>query len=196
MGRIIPPPAKEEGFPSGNRMYPDERVVGGIIKVTAVKCKMSRSQGREEIFYIRWGEGIDNVRTIMEIATAHGIIKKGGAGWMTWESCPSGPLKLQGVEKVDGKKVFAVRMTPKKGDADTFYFDAVTGLVAGVASTAEMQGQEVKTRVLFRGYKAVDGVQIPHTLELEEPASARFTIRLESVKHNVKPDSKWFKKAK
>ena len=78
----------------------DERVVGGIIKVTAVKCKMSRSQGREEIFYIRWGEGIDNVRTIMEIAMAHGIIKKAGAGWMSWDQCPSKPLKLQGVEKM------------------------------------------------------------------------------------------------
>lgn len=78
----------------------DERVIGGIIKVTAVKCKMSRSQGREEIFYIRWGEGIDNQRTIMEIAIAHGIIKKGGAGWLTWDECPGGkPLKLQGVEK-------------------------------------------------------------------------------------------------
>ena len=54
----------------------------------------------------------------------------------------------------------------------------------------------MKTRVLFRDYKAVDGVQIPHTLKLEEPASAGFTIRLESVKHNVKPDSKWFRKTK
>ena len=105
-------------------------------------------------------------------------------------------IELQGVEQVAGKKVFAVRMTPKKGDTDTFYFDAATGLVAGVASTAEMQGQEVKTRVLFRDYKAVDGVQIPHTLKLEEPASAGFTIRLESVKHNLKPDSKWFRKTK
>lgn len=87
-------------------------------------------------------------------------------------------------------------MTPKKGGAYTFYFDAVTGLVAGVASTSEMQGQEVKTRVLFHGEKSEEGVQIPHTLELEEPVSAGFTIRLESVKHNVKPDSKWFKKAK
>ncbi|HJO53321.1 MAG TPA: hypothetical protein QF373_02380 [Verrucomicrobiota bacterium] len=105
-------------------------------------------------------------------------------------------IELQSVEQIAGKKVFVVKMTPKKGDTDTFYFDAATGLVAGVASTAEMQGQEVKTRVLFRDYKAVDGVQIPHTLKLEEPASAAFTIRLESVKHNIKDTSKWFKKAK
>lgn len=77
----------------------DERVVGGIIKVKAVKCKLSRAQGREEIFYIRWGEGIDNVRTMMEIASAHGIIKKGGS-WLTWGDCPSGPLKVQGTEKL------------------------------------------------------------------------------------------------
>ena len=77
----------------------DQRVVGGIIKVTAVKCKMSRNQGREEIFYIRWGEGIDNVRSTLEVAIAHGIVKKGGAGWMSWQTCPAGPLKLQGTEK-------------------------------------------------------------------------------------------------
>jgi len=77
----------------------EERIIGGIIKVTAIKCKMSRSQGREEIFYIRWGEGVDNARTFLEIAIAHGIIKKGGAGWMSWEDAPGKPLKLQGVEK-------------------------------------------------------------------------------------------------
>ncbi len=76
----------------------EERVIGGIIKVTAIKCKMSRSQGKEEIFYIRWGEGIDNVRSTMEIAIAHGIIKKGGAGWMSWEG-PKGLVKMQGTNK-------------------------------------------------------------------------------------------------
>ena len=105
-------------------------------------------------------------------------------------------IAFQGVEQLVGKKVFAVKMTPKKGDADTFYFDAETGLVAGVASTAEMQGQEVATKVLFRDYKTVDGVQIPYTLELKEPSFAAFTIRLESVKHNVKADADWFKKNK
>jgi len=76
----------------------DDRVVGGIIKVTAIKCKMSKSQGREELFYIRFGEGIDNVRTILEIACAHGLVKKSGS-WLAWEDCPGKPLKLQGTEK-------------------------------------------------------------------------------------------------
>ena len=36
---------------------------------------------------------------MMEIASAHGIIKKGGS-WLTWGDCPSGPLKVQGTEKL------------------------------------------------------------------------------------------------
>ena len=42
----------------------------------------------------------------------------------------------------------------------------------------------------------MDGVNIPHTLELKEPTFAAFTIRLESVKHNVKDTAKWFNKTK
>lgn len=76
----------------------DERVVGGIIKATAVKNKLSKSQGRQELFYIRWGEGIDNIRTMIEIASAHGIIKKSGS-WLEWSTAPGGPIKLLGVEK-------------------------------------------------------------------------------------------------
>jgi len=76
----------------------DDRVIGGIIKAKAVKCKMSASQGREEVFYIRWGEGIDNYRSILEIAIAHGLIKKAGS-WITWDR-PDGAVKVQGVEKL------------------------------------------------------------------------------------------------
>ena len=87
-------------------------------------------------------------------------------------------------------------MTPKRGDADTFFFDVKTGMVAGVDSTAEMQNMEVKTRVLFRDYKKVDGVMIPSTIELTEPKFAAFTITIEKIRHNVKQTASWFKTTK
>ena len=106
----------------------DERVIGGIIKAKTVKCKVSRSQGREEIFYIRWGEGIDNVRTVIEIAKSHGIIK--GSSWLTWADAPGGPLKLQGSEKLrkhmlanpDHFEALKAKVMPflGSGGADTF----------------------------------------------------------------------------
>lgn len=73
----------------------DDRVTGGVIRCKVIKCKLSRSQGREEVLYIRWGEGLDDMRSVLEIAVAHGIIQKGGA-WFSW-SAPSGEVKVQGV---------------------------------------------------------------------------------------------------
>mgnify|MGYP001009325248 CR=1 FL=1 len=72
----------------------DERVVGSIVKCKVVKCKLSDSQGREENFYIRQGEGIDDVRSTIEIASAYGVIRKAGA-WAYYEE-----EKFQGMEQV------------------------------------------------------------------------------------------------
>lgn len=57
----------------------EERVTGAITKAKMVKCKISDSQGREENFYLRQGEGIDDTRTTLEIAISHNVIRKGGA---------------------------------------------------------------------------------------------------------------------
>lgn len=72
----------------------EERVVGSIVKCKVVKCKLSDSQGREENFYIRQGEGIDDVRSTIEIAISYNIIRKSG-GWFYYEE-----HKWQGQEQV------------------------------------------------------------------------------------------------
>jgi len=133
----------------------DERVVGGIIKCKAVKCKVSRSQGREEIFYIRWGEGIDNVRTMIEIASSHGIIKKTGS-WLAWGDCPGGPLKLQGTEKMRSHMItnpehydaLRERVIPLLGTgaADAFVDedeDALSPEMAAIAETLDEAGLDL-----------------------------------------------------
>jgi recombination protein RecA len=74
-----------------------ERITGGCIRAKMEKCKLAPSAGREELFYIRWGTGIDDMRSVMEIAIAHGVIKKGGA-WLSWNA-PEGPIKKQGVSQ-------------------------------------------------------------------------------------------------
>lgn len=62
----------------------EERVIGGVIRAKVVKCKLSKSQGREETFYIRWGTGIDDLRSVLEIAVAHNIIRRTGA-WYKYQ---------------------------------------------------------------------------------------------------------------
>ena len=72
----------------------EERVIGNIVKAKIVKCKLSDAQGREENFYIRQGEGIDDIRATIEIAVNHNVIRKQGA-WFNY-----GDLKWQGMEQV------------------------------------------------------------------------------------------------
>lgn len=72
----------------------DERVIGSTIKAKLVKCKVASSQGREEMFHIRQGSGIDNILSVIEIAIAYNVIKKSG-GWFHW-----GEQKWQGSAQV------------------------------------------------------------------------------------------------
>lgn len=72
----------------------EERIVGSIVKAKVAKCKLSDSQGREENFYIRQGEGIDDVRATLEIAISHNVIRKQGA-WFAY-----GEEKWQGMEQL------------------------------------------------------------------------------------------------
>lgn len=75
----------------------DDRVTGSVSRAKVIKCKLSNSQGREALFYLRHGEGIDDVRSMMEIGVSHGVIKKGGA-WLTWTTPDGEEIKVQGTE--------------------------------------------------------------------------------------------------
>jgi len=78
----------------------EEQKGSGKVKVTIEKCKVSDAQGKEGIFYIRYGAGIDDLRSFIEIAIAHGVVKKGGAGWYVWTRPDGSELKVQGLDKL------------------------------------------------------------------------------------------------
>jgi recombination protein RecA len=76
----------------------EEQVYGGVCKAKLDKNKISATQGNDIEYYIRWGEGIDDVRSIMEIASKHGIVKKAGA-WYKWNRPDGSEIAGQGIEK-------------------------------------------------------------------------------------------------
>jgi recombination protein RecA len=74
-----------------------EATVGGAkIKAKIVKSKLSMSAGHEAIFYIRWGQGIDDIRSLIEIGKAHNVIKTSGS-WYTFPT-GHGDVRAQGVD--------------------------------------------------------------------------------------------------
>ena len=73
----------------------EERVIGSKMNAKLVKCKLSKAQGREAVFYIRQGSGIDDMRSVMEIGIAHNLISKGGAWYQYGEKRCNGMVMLR-----------------------------------------------------------------------------------------------------
>lgn len=70
---------------------------GRIVRCKVDKCKISETQGYEREFYILNGKGIDNLRTLVDIACAYGIIIKAGARFV-WEREDGEVIKGHGKE--------------------------------------------------------------------------------------------------
>lgn len=94
---------KRIGGEKGKRYNPltnktEEQFVANKIQVKLDKCKVSASAHNTAEFWITFGEGIDNFRTAVEVCSLHGFIKKGGAGWYTWERSGHDPIKVQSLD--------------------------------------------------------------------------------------------------
>jgi recombination protein RecA len=102
-----------------------DRVVGSKIKVKLDKCKVSPQQGNEEIFYIRYGEGIDDLRSLIEIGIAHKLIRKSGS-WFEWTDPNGENFRHQGMENFRGafandanlQKILQKQVLPYLGAAE------------------------------------------------------------------------------
>lgn len=75
----------------------EKQPISNIIRAQNVKNKVSKHQGRSADFVIRYGEGIDNVRSVIDIAEARKIIKRAGA-WYTFMGSDGTETKTQGKE--------------------------------------------------------------------------------------------------
>jgi hypothetical protein len=75
-----------------------EDVVKSQILIKIDKCKMAASQGMSAKFFIHHGEGIDDMRSIIDIAVAHGILQRDGGGWHVFERGNGEIVKVKGVD--------------------------------------------------------------------------------------------------
>lgn len=52
---------------------------GNVVDCKIVKTKVNSNQGNRATFFIRYGQGVDDIRSLIEVAEAHKIVKKSGA---------------------------------------------------------------------------------------------------------------------
>lgn len=103
--------------------------------------------------------------------------------------------KLVGRETVGGRPAFVIAMEPTSGPTVRQFIDAETYLpVQSVVKIAIPQlGQEVEQTTEFSDYRSLDGVKIPFQLHVSSSVQG-FTIKLETVEHNVSVDETLFVK--
>jgi recombination protein RecA len=75
----------------------EELPISNFVKATGVKNKVGFPKRSGE-FIIRYGEGIDNVRSIMQVAERHKILKKEGS-WYSYGKEGAGGFRKQGIEQ-------------------------------------------------------------------------------------------------
>jgi len=102
-------------------------------------------------------------------------------------------ITMKGKGKVGDNDAYLLEATPAEGAAETWYFDAATGLLTRMDLERETPQGKMAVQVFSEDYKAVDGVKVAHTIRQITPAFT-IVIKLEEVKHNVAVDDTKFNK--
>jgi len=112
-----------------------DKVIGTKVRARLDKCKVSDSVHSELDFYLRSGRGIDNARTVLEIAIALNVVVKGGA-WYSWTMPNGTEIRGQGLDK------FRQGMANIPGSVDTLFSVTIPKLTIPKTDT-DLTGTEL-----------------------------------------------------
>ncbi len=109
-------------------------------------------------------------------------IKASAAPFPELNLLSSDAISLEGVEDVNGKKSYAVKISDKV----TLYFDVESGLKTQQVTTVKMQGMEMKQALRYDNYKEVSGILFPFAyIQSMGPQNIEFTVTEIQVNEGV-----------
>ena len=105
-------------------------------------------------------------------------------------------VELQGMDKVEGKNAYKLRLAKANGASRTLWVDATSFLELKIdGEPRKLDGRPHKVELYYRDYKMVNGLNIPHTLETAvEGVKVTRKIVVQSVTVNPKLDDALFGK--
>jgi outer membrane lipoprotein-sorting protein len=105
-------------------------------------------------------------------------------------------VELQGMEKVEGKDAYKLRLTKANGASRNLWVDAASYLEVKIdGEPRKLDGRPHKVAVFFRDYKTVGGLKMAHTLEtVVEGVKQTRKISVKTVTLNPKLDDVLFGK--
>jgi len=111
-------------------------------------------------------------------------IKEESAAFPELNYLAAGDVVLEGIEAVDGKKAFKVKVT----DSKTVFYDTETGLKLQEVEAQEMQGQTILRTMAYDDYKEVSGILFPFKMiQTLGPQKFDFIVKEIKVNEGVSP---------
>ncbi len=106
-------------------------------------------------------------------------------------------VDLEGVEKVDGRDAYKLKLTFKGGQVKHLWIDAQTFLDAKIeGAPRRLDGRMRGVEIYFRDYRSVNGLQIPYVLEsVVQGAKQPHKLTIEKVEVNPQLDDALFTRA-
>jgi hypothetical protein len=101
--------------------------------------------------------------------------------------------QMLGVKEFDGKKAYAVKLTPAVGHPVTQYFDVKTFFMIGMDTVEESPQGTMPIHASMGDYRLVDGVKMPF-MARQKVGPADLTMLTTEVKNNVSIDNGIFVK--
>ncbi|TKD65357.1 pitrilysin family protein [Flavobacterium sp. ASW18X] len=111
-------------------------------------------------------------------------IKEESAPFPELNYLAAGGLTLEGVEMVNGKKAYKIKVTDNK----TVYYDLETGLKVQEVNVQEMQGQQMTQTLILDDYREISGIKFPFKMtQTMGPQSFDFIVKEIKVNEGVSP---------
>lgn len=145
----------------------EEQIVARKIQATVDKSKVSQSAHNKLDFWVVFGEGIDNLRTNIDVAINHGIVKRSGS-WHTWERANGDTIKSQGLSAF------------QKAVVEAQAADELSSLAMKKVQEAQAQGNQM----ISREAQDEDEVDLDTLM-----ANADDTFNLEDMKEEPAPEA-------
>lgn len=91
-------------------------------------------------------------------------------------------IKLVKIEPVNGEDAYVV----KKGEDTTIYYSVESGLKLKQVTEAEAMGQKIKQEMAFSNYKEVNGIKVPHSMQMDMgPQKIEFVVKEVKINEDV-----------
>ena len=104
-------------------------------------------------------------------------------------------LSQEGTKTVNGEECHVISGKDQNGNTERMFISKKDHLIKQVVSNiTDAGGTPMEATMQLSDYKKVDGIMVPHKIELVEPAQAAFVITFTSVKHNEPVDDSKFAK--